>query len=79
MESEVQSAACLQQILYLFVRFGAAELLAHFEQYSLGHAEFQGAGHLRADQFGHECLGTVSGAAEFHDVLETVVSISHGR
>lgn len=74
-QSQIESAAGLQQVLYFLVALGTAEVLVEDHEHLFGHTQPGGAGKLAAYEFRYQSLGSVAAAAEFQNVLEIVVGI----
>ena len=75
MEAEIGAPRSTEQVLDLLVGFGASEFLANIDEDAFGHAQTYEASHLQANEFGYQGSGAMSGAAEFHNVSETVVGL----
>src|SRR6186713_2805440 len=64
MQAQVESDAGLEEVLDLFVGFGAAKGFFQVGKNDLGHPKSQGPGKFSSDQFGDERPDTLSRAAE---------------
>src|SRR5215204_841498 len=78
-QRQVQARASFQQVLYLGVRFRAAQLGGEIGEHDFGHQETEAARDLPGHQLGHQRFAALPGPAELEDVGPEIVRLDDRR